>query len=649
VVIGNSALEEFLERLLRWDELCSQLRELYYRYLDLAAFRSEKCFFPGRRCKRSWKREYDMGDLTLMWTYIANTAPLCGKLARALAEIEYEIRKRALESLEKYGGVEKRRVSKTREKLDVTQIHLNNHIYSYLVLLDKNLYIIFGEFDDLSRDGRTRSVEIERRIIDIIGRYKQGKDVNVEVVEFEIDSEYRRLWFEVPLPEDVSKLLGGKDKAPIAIFRNLGWLLSDDARRDLRHGSNNIGQLVIRIFDWIALIKYAIDVLRLSSDRPLVFKLAVYDATKTRNGINPLVSVWAIGTTVKILETVYKHFGIVLGKTESVLMRGYAILKALRLSAIKLESNKYVVDDVGAWIAFSNALTTLILGDGTVAPYELRVAAKSEYRKTLNETASLLEKIADALGGTVNGHGVVLQWHMRMMLPTPPIPVFEKVVMLYDVLTNYLAAVEVKINGNTYLLCRNGGRFSIRGEKAKALYDAVTRLGLRAKFNGDYLHLTYPQLVEMAQRGVFVKFLNDKEKDLVREVKPVPAPDLETVKSALITMANVVRISPSKMHGMDCFRIALNDKSKLEEVTTLLTRSGIRFFVMRRNKEIWVCERRSVETFRMAIQDFFQNYERTASAFTPLSFTFLMSKRRRRRGKRKIHCPSRRLPSALRS
>jgi len=64
--IDNKALEEFRKRLEHWDELCAQLRELYYRYLDLAAFRSDKCYFPGRRCKRPWKREYDVGDLTLM-------------------------------------------------------------------------------------------------------------------------------------------------------------------------------------------------------------------------------------------------------------------------------------------------------------------------------------------------------------------------------------------------------------------------------------------------------------------------------------------------------------------------------------------------------------------------------------------------------
>jgi len=61
--LGNETLEELRVRLERWEELCAQLRGLYYRYIDLAAFRSEKCYFPGRRCKRPWGREYDLGDL----------------------------------------------------------------------------------------------------------------------------------------------------------------------------------------------------------------------------------------------------------------------------------------------------------------------------------------------------------------------------------------------------------------------------------------------------------------------------------------------------------------------------------------------------------------------------------------------------------
>jgi len=149
VVVGNRALEEFLERLLRWDELCSQLRELYYRYIDLAAFRSEKCYFPGRKCRRSWDRKYDVGDLTLMWTYIANTAPLCGKLMRALAEVEYKIRRSALESFEKYGGVEIR--TNPSGKREIVQVLLKRAVHIYLVVLGDKLYAIWGEFDGLSK------------------------------------------------------------------------------------------------------------------------------------------------------------------------------------------------------------------------------------------------------------------------------------------------------------------------------------------------------------------------------------------------------------------------------------------------------------------------------------------------------------------
>jgi len=42
---------------------------------------------------RSWNRQHDIGDLTLMWTYTADTALLCGKLMGALAEMDYEVRK----------------------------------------------------------------------------------------------------------------------------------------------------------------------------------------------------------------------------------------------------------------------------------------------------------------------------------------------------------------------------------------------------------------------------------------------------------------------------------------------------------------------------------------------------------------------------
>jgi len=250
VVVGNKALEEFLERLLRWGELCAQLKELYYRYLGLAAFRSEKCYFPGRKCRRSWNRKYDVGDLTLMWTYIANTAPLCGKLMRALAEVEYEIRKRALESLEKYGGVIKK--SKPDGENEVVIIRLKRPVYAYLVLWDDRLYVIWSEFSGLPRSGQQRDIEIERKAMDIVTRHRQSKNIVeniVEVDEFKVDSEYERLRLEVPLSKSVSRLLGGRDRAPVALFRNLGFLLSDDWRYKIGHLANNPGQIALRLFE----------------------------------------------------------------------------------------------------------------------------------------------------------------------------------------------------------------------------------------------------------------------------------------------------------------------------------------------------------------------------------------------------------------
>jgi len=63
---------------------------------------------------------------------------------------------------------------------------------------------------------------------------------------------------------------------------------------------------------------------------PLVFRLAIRRATKTEEGENPLVETWPIGIAYGALNAAYEWFGITLGKTESVLAKGYAVLKALR-------------------------------------------------------------------------------------------------------------------------------------------------------------------------------------------------------------------------------------------------------------------------------------------------------------------------------
>jgi len=67
-----------------------------------------------------------------MWTYIANTAPLCGKLIKALAEMEYKARLNALERFEKYGGVEKR--MNPGGKYEIVNFQLKRPVYGYLAL-----------------------------------------------------------------------------------------------------------------------------------------------------------------------------------------------------------------------------------------------------------------------------------------------------------------------------------------------------------------------------------------------------------------------------------------------------------------------------------------------------------------------------------
>ena len=59
------------------------------------------------------------------------------------------------------------------------------------------------------------------------------------------------------------------------------------------------------------------------------------------------------------------------------------MLRTLREEAFRRDGKMYVVNDVGAWIAFSNVVATLVLGDGYAMPAEFRVAAKVSSRETL--------------------------------------------------------------------------------------------------------------------------------------------------------------------------------------------------------------------------------------------------------------------------
>jgi len=592
----SGALEKFRERLLRWDELCAQLRELYYKYLDLAAFRSEKCYFPGRKCKRPWRREYDVGDLTLMWTYVANTAPLCGKLIRALAEIEYKVRLKVLESLEKYGGIEEKK--KPTDSHEVVNIRLKRPIHGYLVLWNDKLYVVWEE-----KDIQSEIAEIEHLVLGIIEQYKRGEKVDVQVDEYEVDREYERLWLEVPLPENASKLLGGKTKAPVALFRNLGWLLSDDTRSRPLHGSGNLGQITMRLFDWIAIAIYAKGA---SSNGPLVFKLTVYRMAKTKNGINSHLVVRPIGTVADTIRSIYKYFGIKLSRTKKTVIHGYVVLNVLREEAFKRNGRVYVVDHIGAWIAFSNAVATLILGDGIVLPYEVEIAAKSMPVNTPKGKLSLLKELGKALSSKTTKRRVKLRgWHMRLLLPTQPVPIFEKSVKLYNVLVNYPAAAIVKINNVIYLFTYNSnGEFVIGKRGTNELYEILKRFGLSVAVRRDVLAIKHAQLKKLA-KFTQVQLLNEFERELARWVKPAMPSDEEVLRSALEEVAKMAKIVVRLHRGREYIRIIPYDKFKLEEIAAILKASGIKFSVNREKRWIYIHSRRSVEAIRKVMPHIF--------------------------------------------
>jgi len=602
-VVGNEALEEFRERLLRWGELCSQLRELYYKYLDLAAFRSDKCYFPGRRCRRSWERQYDVGDLTLMWTYIANTAPLCGKLIRALAEVEYEMRLRALESLEKYGGIE--RVTSPNGNSPIMNVFLKKPVHAYLILLDDKLHVIWGEFNNLSRDGKKRAVEVERKALSIIRRYKRGEKVEMEVEDYEVDREYERLWLEVPLPDSVSKLLNGRSKAPVALFRNLGWLLSDDNRSEPEHGAGNPGQIAVRIFDWIAVATYA---KRISPGFTFVIKLSVYNISRTKDGNNPVIEARGIGAVAKTIRDIYRQFGITLSeKVEEVIARGFTVLNALREEAFRREGLTYVVNDVGAWITFSTAVATLVLGDGYVMPFELGVAVKSPPEAMPKKEAVKMKELAKALGGVAARQDIRLRgWQMRLLLPSPPTPAFEKAAKLYDAFTNYPVAATVEIGGIVYWLTHNNsGRFVTEKRRAVAgLYEAVKRLSLTVGAGKGTFALTYAQLRELA-KYVPVRLLNEMEKEVVREVRPAPSFDLEALKKVLEEVAKMAKITAIRIGKYDRVVITPYIKSKAWKIMALLKAAGIRASVDRSRGRIIISERISVEAILRVMSNVF--------------------------------------------
>jgi len=195
--------------------------EAYRRYVELAKFRSEKCHFLGPNCG------YAEADIRLMWQYIEDTAPLCGKLIKALAEVEARFRQMGLESIEKYGGMEER----TKARTEIVLWRLKKPVYATVVQWRKRLYAFY---DKTAIEGSLRESELE----DVVETVQAG----IPAETYDINDGYKRIWLEVPLPKSISGLLGRRDKVPVALFRNLGRLLSDNTRRQVAHSASNLAK-----------------------------------------------------------------------------------------------------------------------------------------------------------------------------------------------------------------------------------------------------------------------------------------------------------------------------------------------------------------------------------------------------------------------
>lgn len=604
----SNTLEEFRERLKRWDELCWRYWELYRRYVRLAEFRSKKCYFPGENCVRSWKRTYTATDLDLVKRYLEDVAPLCNEFIKTLYDVEYRFRRLAVVNVENLD--EGPRVHEIDENHKIVQIHLKEPTRIYLALWGNRWYVVWGEFGGLPKKGQVRANVIERKIVDLVMRYRRGEKTELQVEEHEFKDEYERFQLEVPLPRSVSKLMRRKDKAPVALFRNLGWLLSDDTRQYLLHGAGNPGQMALRLYDWIMLARYGIKALKLPADRPLVFKLEIKRLVVTTKGVNPTIIVRPIVTAMKIISAVYDAFGLRLGKSEEVIMRGYAVLKALREAAFKREYKMCVVNDVGAWIAYSATVATLILGDGGITPFEIKISAKNPPRTGLDGTFIRAKELASAIGGTPTRQGevVLTTWQMRLMLPVAPTPAFEKTAKLLWLLANYPPTAIVSINGEEYILFhRHIAKFTIGLNRGARFYEQLKKIGIRVKINKQgQVMLTYRHLRELRQRGYAVRILNEAEKERYKRVAPVlPTPDVETVKEVLKEVAKLAKISIIKEDGRDVVKIVPYEREKLEEIASILESAGIAISVIKSRKTIKIYQQRMVKVIIEAMKQFF--------------------------------------------
>lgn len=99
------------------------------------------------------------------------------------------------------------------------------------------MYLVRGVDEDSLPNGQERGRELEKRVIEAVGRGE------AETYPADLDE---RLLTEVELPPEAAKLLGS-DKAPLSLPLNMGWLLVvRQANRDYTQDPRP-GQAAVRI------------------------------------------------------------------------------------------------------------------------------------------------------------------------------------------------------------------------------------------------------------------------------------------------------------------------------------------------------------------------------------------------------------------
>jgi len=118
--------------------------------------------------------------------------------------------------------------------------------------------------------------------------------------------------------------------------------------------------------------------------------------------------------------------------------------------------------------------------------------------------------------------------------------------------------------------------------------------------------ITYAQLRELTKYNISVHLLNELEKNVVKEVKAVKLPDLEIARGVLEKLSKMTKIIVKLHRGRICIIIIPHDKSKLEEIASMLEACGIRFSINRRDKRIEIYAQKSVEVFRKIMPHLFR-------------------------------------------